>query len=99
MIRPFKTIGPTALATALLALVPSFAPAQAEVPSVVTDFTPVTSLVAMVMGDLGAPVQMLDKGADPHDFALLFQFTQQAGNRDTSRPRHFCQSLVRQPKI
>lgn len=45
-------------------------PMAAEVPRVVTDFTPVTALVASVMGDLGAPVQMLDKGADPHDFAL-----------------------------
>jgi zinc transport system substrate-binding protein len=45
-------------------------PMMAEVPHVVTDFTPVTALVALVMGDLGAPVQMLDKGADPHDFAL-----------------------------
>lgn len=45
-------------------------PLAAEVPQVVTDFTPVTALVASVMGDLGAPVQMLDKGADPHDFAL-----------------------------
>jgi zinc transport system substrate-binding protein len=46
------------------------APLAAEVPKVVTDFTPVTALVSLVMGDLGAPVQLLDKGADPHDFAL-----------------------------
>jgi zinc transport system substrate-binding protein len=45
-------------------------PALAEVPAVVTDIAPVHSLVAMVMGDLGAPVLLLDKGADPHDFQL-----------------------------
>ena len=46
------------------------APALAEVPAVVTDIAPVHSLVAMVMGDLGTPVLLLDKGADPHDFQL-----------------------------
>lgn len=45
-------------------------PALAEVPAVVTDIVPVHSLVSMVMGDLGAPVLLLDKGADPHDFQL-----------------------------
>ena len=46
------------------------APAMAEVPSVVAD-TPVTaSLVQQVMGDLGQPVLLLDKGADPHDFQM-----------------------------
>ncbi len=44
--------------------------ALAEVPQVVTDIAPVHSLVAMVMGDLGTPVLLLDKGADPHDFQL-----------------------------
>jgi zinc transport system substrate-binding protein len=45
-------------------------PAAAEVPQVVTD-TPVThALVAMVMGDLGMPDLLLDKGADAHDFQL-----------------------------
>ena len=45
-------------------------PALAEVPAIVTD-TPVTaSLVQQVMGDLGEPVLLLDKGADPHDFQL-----------------------------
>ncbi len=44
--------------------------AFAEVPAVITDIAPVHSLVAMVMGDLGAPVLLLDKGADPHDFQL-----------------------------
>jgi len=46
------------------------APAWAEVPRVVTDFGPVTSLVADVMGDLGEPQALLPKGGDPHDFQL-----------------------------
>ena len=45
-------------------------PALAEVPSVVTDIPPVHALVAQVMGDLGAPVLLLSKGADEHDFQL-----------------------------
>jgi zinc transport system substrate-binding protein len=44
--------------------------ALAEVPAVVTDISPVHSLVAMVMGDLGAQVLLLDQGADAHDFQL-----------------------------
>lgn len=44
--------------------------ALAEVPAVVTDIPPVHALAAMVMGDLGAPVLLLDQGADAHDFQL-----------------------------
>ena len=44
--------------------------AAAEVPKVVTDIPPVHSLVAMVMGDLGQPDLLVDKGADAHDFQL-----------------------------
>lgn len=44
--------------------------ACAEVPKVVTDIPPVESLVAMVMGDLGQPVLLMDKGADAHDYQL-----------------------------
>ena len=45
-------------------------PTLAEVPAIVAD-TPVTaSLVQQVMGDLGQPALLLDKGADPHDFQL-----------------------------
>ncbi len=44
--------------------------ARAEVPAVVTDIPPVHSLVAMVMGDLGTPVLLLDQEADAHDFQL-----------------------------
>ena len=46
------------------------APAAGEVPQVVTDFGPTQSLVAQVMGDLGAPVMLLALGADPHDFQM-----------------------------
>lgn len=55
-----------ALASALTASLP----AAAEVPRVVTDIPPVGSLVAQVMGDLGAPAVLLDKGADAHAFQL-----------------------------
>jgi zinc transport system substrate-binding protein len=48
----------------------SATPALAEVPRVVTDFGPVQSLVAEVMGELGAPQMLLPPGADPHDFQL-----------------------------
>jgi zinc transport system substrate-binding protein len=44
--------------------------AVADVPAVVTDIPPVHSLVAQVMGDLGSPVLLLDRGADPHSFQL-----------------------------
>jgi len=44
--------------------------ALAEVPRVITDIPPVYGLVAQVMGDLGAPVLLLEKGADEHDFQL-----------------------------
>ncbi len=45
-------------------------PAFAEVPDVVTDIPPVHSLAAAVMGDLGTPVLLLDRGASPHGFQL-----------------------------
>jgi zinc transport system substrate-binding protein len=40
------------------------------VPSVVTDIPPVHALVSEVMGDLGQPVLLLERGADEHDFQL-----------------------------
>lgn len=43
---------------------------HAEVPRVVTDIPPVHALVAQVMGDLGAPVLLLDKGGNEHDLQL-----------------------------
>lgn len=45
-------------------------PALAEVPQVVTDIHPVHSLVAQVMGDLGTPELLLERGASEHDFQL-----------------------------
>ena len=44
--------------------------ADARVPAVVTDIPPVQSLVAQVMGDLGTPAVLLDRGGDPHEFQL-----------------------------
>lgn len=44
--------------------------ALAAVPDVVTDIPPVHALVAQVMGDLGTPTLLLEKGADEHDFQL-----------------------------
>lgn len=44
--------------------------ALAEVPRVVVDIPPVYGLVAQVMGDLGQPILLLDKGAGAHNFQL-----------------------------
>jgi zinc transport system substrate-binding protein len=54
---------------AVLAMVVA-GPVWADVPRVVTDFGPVQSLVADVMGDVGTPTALLPKGGDPHDFQL-----------------------------
>lgn len=54
----------------IITLVIASTPAFAEVPKVVTDIPPVHALVAEVMGDLGQPELLLDKGADGHDFQL-----------------------------
>ena len=56
------------LSVALLALLP--VAARAEAPAVVTDTPVVHSLVAQVMGDLGAPDLLVGGGADPHDYQL-----------------------------
>lgn len=45
-------------------------PALAEVPKVITDIHPVHALVAQVMGDLGTPELLLERGASEHDFQL-----------------------------
>lgn len=45
-------------------------PAMAEAPRVVTDIHPVHSLVAQVMGDVGTPELLLERGASEHDFQL-----------------------------
>ncbi|MFD0980981.1 zinc ABC transporter substrate-binding protein [Tropicimonas aquimaris] len=44
--------------------------ATAEVPSVAVDIAPVHSLVAQVMGDLGAPTLIVPQGASPHSHAM-----------------------------
>ncbi|SDX42023.1 zinc ABC transporter substrate-binding protein [Roseicitreum antarcticum] len=44
--------------------------ATADVPRVVADTPVVYGLVAQVMGDLGTPELLLDRGADPHNFQL-----------------------------
>lgn len=44
--------------------------ASAETPRVVTDIPPVHSLVAQVMGTIGQPVLLLDRGANAHDVQL-----------------------------
>ncbi|NBE06810.1 zinc ABC transporter substrate-binding protein [Paragemmobacter ruber] len=53
-----------------IASVASALPAMAEVPRVVTDIHPIHSLVAQVMGDLGTPELLLERGASEHDFQL-----------------------------
>ncbi|MES2436102.1 MAG: zinc ABC transporter substrate-binding protein [Pseudomonadota bacterium] len=57
--------------------------ALAEVPKVVTDIPPVHALVAQVMGDLGTPVLLLEKGADEHDFQLRPSQMQSIADADT----------------
>ena len=54
----------------ILASVSLALPALAEVPRVVTDLPPVHALTAQVMGDLGQPVLLLDRGANAHSFQL-----------------------------
>jgi len=55
----------TALASPAL-----ISPAFADAPGVMTGTPVVHSLVAQVMGDLGTPGLLLDRGADPHAFQL-----------------------------
>ena len=45
-------------------------PAMAGVPQVMTDIPPVQALAAQVMGGLGTPGMLLDKGGDEHDLQL-----------------------------
>jgi zinc transport system substrate-binding protein len=52
------------------ALLLSATPAWGEVPPVLADTAPVHSLVAMVMGDLGAPELIVAPGTSPHDASL-----------------------------
>ena len=45
-------------------------PVLADVPRVVTDITPIHAITAQVMGDLGAPELLLDRGANAHSYQL-----------------------------
>lgn len=54
----------------VLALLLMTTPAMAQVPTVETDIPPIAALVAQVMGDLGTPGMLLDKGGDEHDLQL-----------------------------
>lgn len=58
------------ISTTLASLLISASALQAEVPRVITDFAPAGGLVALVMGDLGQPEMLLEKGANAHDFQL-----------------------------
>jgi zinc transport system substrate-binding protein len=51
-------------------LLASATPLWAEVPRVVADTPAVQSLTAQVMGDLGTPMLLLEKGGNAHDFQL-----------------------------
>lgn len=55
--------------TSLAALFAATA-AQAQAPAVMTEIPVTHALVAQVMGELGAPGLLLDRGADPHHFQL-----------------------------
>ena len=54
----------------LLILLLSALPAAAQVPQVITDIPPINALVAQVIGDLGTPTMLLQRGADEHDLQL-----------------------------
>lgn len=45
-------------------------PALAEVPRVVTDIPPVHAIAAQVMGELGQPDLLLDRGANAHNYQM-----------------------------
>ena len=60
---------PAVRLAALLCLGVSHA-AAADVPRVATDITPVHSLVAQVMGDLGQPDLVVRPGMSPHGYAM-----------------------------
>lgn len=53
-----------------LALILTPAAAIAQVPAVVADLPVAQSLAAQVMGDLGTPELLLNRGADPHHYQL-----------------------------
>lgn len=59
----------SALMVCAATIAPAFS-ARAEVPHVVTDLPPVHALVAAVMGALGQPDLLADKGANAHNFQM-----------------------------
>lgn len=64
---------PSLFLPALLAALPGLALpglARAEVPRVVTDMPVIQSLAAQVMGDLGTPEVLLDRGANAHSYQM-----------------------------
>ncbi len=66
-----RTAPARALAPALTAALALFsAPVLADVPKVVTDIPAVHALTAAVMGNLGEPTLLLDRGANAHSFQL-----------------------------
>ncbi|RGP38326.1 zinc ABC transporter substrate-binding protein [Pseudotabrizicola alkalilacus] len=58
------------LLLASTALPAAILPAMAEVPRVVTDIPPVHAITAQVMGDLGQPELLLDRGANAHSYQM-----------------------------
>lgn len=57
-------------------------PGWAEVPTVVTDMPPVHALVSAVMGRLGQPDLLLDRGASAHHFSLRPSQARAVANAD-----------------
>ena len=70
---------PAGLAAAFATLVA--APALA-VPAVVTDFGPADSIAARVMDGIGAPIQILPPGAEPHSYSLRPSEARELGAAD-----------------
>jgi zinc transport system substrate-binding protein len=68
MRRPAASAVPAIAVAAVLGV--AAVPSAADPPTVVADIPAVQSLVATVMGDLGTPVVLLDRGGDAHDFQL-----------------------------
>lgn len=54
----------------LAALLLTASAGMADVPKVMTDFAPVQSLAAQVMGDLGTPAVLVERGSEPHSYQM-----------------------------
>ncbi|PZQ50364.1 MAG: zinc transporter [Rhodovulum sulfidophilum] len=84
-----NSLRPAALAAAFLALAatsalvrPALAQPSPAQPAVVTDFGPVDSITARVMAGVGAPVQILPPGAEPHSYSLRPSEARELGAAD-----------------